>query len=674
MLQRGMGIFGPTRLTRTGQMVQRRWSVWLSVWLWALLPGLPSPLLAAAPAAVPAVETPLSFNNQIARINGYAEPNQKLEYSFYGTVDKAIAIRISAEGNRAQFEVRGRNTGAVYKTMNSAPWSGTLPETQDYVVAVTAGQRGVAFTLTVVLDAERLLSAGNTQVVNSSAGPEKEARYWLAGSAGQTLRVLLSSTLGTADFALIGTADGNTYKASNDSQRDWSAALPVTQDYLLVVSSPSGSTQFRLEVTLNTPQAERISFPAGGGTQVRSDGIAPSTPRQYFFNAPASYSVRLLLSSNPPNQVNFQLLGLTDSVLYKDLSNSLREFQFTSPISQDYLITLVAVAPANYTLELLLAPLTPIATPSAVPTTPPTPTPTPLPVGCVTDGILNGSFEESAYWILGPAPVPPSYVGTPKYDGLRAVRLGLDPGAIPALPNQKTYSSIRQPFQISPMAGSASLSWWRFDRSEEGTLETLPSGVAVDRQEVILLNLDNSTAGILYRKRLNGSAWQQSTVDLTGFIGRPLVLYFNTFNDDNGLRTWQYLDKVVLTVCYPPTPTPLPTSPPTDTPVPTATPMPTATPLPSATPMPTLTAAVTLTPSLTAAAGEQPSGDPEVERVGDANPQASLRSSTDEPTSLTPLEQLLNRPFRDLLSFVGILVGGIALSILLAWLLRPKRS
>ena len=198
--------------------------------------------------------------------------------------------------------------------------------------------------------------------------------------------------------------------------------------------------------------------------------------------------------------------------------------------------------------------------------------------------------------------------------------------------------------------------------------------MAVDRQEVILLNLDNSTAGILYRKRLNGSAWQQSTVDLTGFIGRPLVLYFNTFNDDNGLRTWQYLDKVVLTVCYPPTPTPLPTSPPTDTPVPTATPMPTATPLPSATPMPTLTAAVTLTPSLTAAAGEQPSGDPEVERVGDANPQASLRSSTDEPTSLTPLEQLLNRPFRDLLSFVGILVGGIALSILLAWLLRPKRS
>ena len=671
MLQRGMGRWGPLRLTRAGQGVQRRVSLWLSVLLWALLPALPSPLLAAAPAAVAAADpvkiTP-SADSRVARITGYVEPNQKLEYSLYATVDEAIAIRISAEGNRAQFEVRGRNVNAVYKNMNSSPWIGVAPETQEYLVTVTASQRGVAFTLTVVMDAERLLSTGSTQRITGNAASAKDARYWLAGSAGQTLRVLLSSPLQTAQFSLIGVADGIPYKARNDSQYEWSAALPVTQDYLLVVSSSAESVQFTLEVTLSTPQAEGISFPAGGGSQVRSGGMTPSTPRQYFFNAPASYSVRLLLGSNPPNQINFQLLGQTDSILYKDLSNSLREFQFTSPISQDYLITLVTVAPANYTLELSLSPLTPIVTPT--PTLLPTPTSTPLPVGCVTDGILNGSFEESTYWILGPAPVPPSYVGTPKYDGLRAVRLGLDPAAIPALPNQKTYSSIRQPFQISPMAGSASLSWWRFDRSEEGTLETLPSGVAVDRQEVILLNLDNSTAGILYRKRLNGSAWQQSTVDLTGFIGRPLVLYFNTYNDDNGLRTWQYLDKVVLTVCYPPTPTPLPTSPPTDTPVPTAT---TA---PSATPTPTITATDTPTSSLTPASGEPASGEPasgepEVQMQGALARQASPSSASEGPTFF---EALLNQPFGDLLIWVVVLVGGIALSILLAWLLRPRRS
>ena len=45
-----------------------------------------------------------------------------------------------------------------------------------------------------------------------------------------------------------------------------------------------------------------------------------------------------------------------------------------------------------------------------------------------------------------------------------------------------------------------------------------------------------------------------TAVDLTSTRGKSLLLYFNVFNDGNGLRTWAIVDDVTFTVCYPPTP------------------------------------------------------------------------------------------------------------------------
>jgi hypothetical protein len=327
-------------------------------------------------------------------------------------------------------------------------------------------------------------------------------------------------------------------------------------------------------------------------------------------------------------------------------------------------------------VSIIACPAPPTVTPTPTTTVSPTPTftATPLPAGCVSDGILNGSFEDNSFWVLGDAPVPPAFVGSPVYDGLRSARLGIDPGAVPVIPaSHPSYSSIRQPFQISPMAGSASLSWWHFDRTEEGVLESIPRGLAIDRQEVILLNLDNSTAGVLYRKRLNTNAWRQDTVDLTGFIGRPLVLYFNTFNDSNALRTWQFIDKVVMTVCYPPTATPTPTSPPTPTPPPTDTPTPTST--PTDTPPP-----AEVVPFL-APVGDEPqqanglvgSGEPTVIALaGQRLPEAATPAPT--PTQPQTMLAFLNdRPLTDALATIGVLLGGLALIGMLTWLIIWNR-
>lgn len=305
-------------------------------------------------------------------------------------------------------------------------------------------------------------------------------------------------------------------------------------------------------------------------------------------------------------------------------------------------------------VSVVACPSTPTAT--ATPTITPTPTPTftvtPLPTGCVTDGILNGSFEEDSSWIFGNAPVRPAFVGSPVRTGLRAVRLGIDPDAVPASPSRESFSSIRQPFQISPLASTASLSWWHIDRTEEGPLENAPRGVLIDRQEVILLNLDNSTEAILYSKRLNNPSWQQTTVDLTAFRGKALVLYFNVLNDGNNLRTWQYIDDVTLTICYAPTATPTPTSPPTPTPLPTDTPTSTAT--PTETPPSDMSGSAVEPPGTN---GEIESGEPTIIPLEETGRQAAAMAEASQTSSESGW---LDRSLREGLTPAAIMVGILA--------------
>ncbi|MCS6827762.1 MAG: hypothetical protein NZ553_14200 [Caldilinea sp.] len=305
-------------------------------------------------------------------------------------------------------------------------------------------------------------------------------------------------------------------------------------------------------------------------------------------------------------------------------------------------------------VSVVACPITPTATSTPTVTLTPTPTftATPLPSGCVTDGILNGGFEEDSFWIFGNAPVRPAFVGSPVRTGLRAVRLGIDPAAVPVSPSQESFSSIRQPFQISPLASTASLSWWHLDRTEEGPLENAPRGVLIDRQEVILLNLDNSTEAILYSKRLNNASWQQTSVDLTAFRGKALVLYFNVLNDGNNLRTWQYIDDVVLTICYAPTATATPTSPPTPTPPPTDTPTPTIT--PTDTPSSAMSGSA-VEPS--GANGDLESGEPTILPVEGAGPQAAMFETA--PTRSEP--SWLDRSIREGLTPIAIMTGILAI-------------
>ncbi len=307
-------------------------------------------------------------------------------------------------------------------------------------------------------------------------------------------------------------------------------------------------------------------------------------------------------------------------------------------------------------VSIIVCPATPTPTwtPTITLTPSPSPSTTPLPVGCISDVILNNSFEDDLFWVFGDDPVPAAYSGIEKHTGLRSVRMGIDPALGAFVQNKESFSSIRQPMQISSLATSASLTWWRLDRSEEAPIPD--PGPAADRQDVILLNPDFSTVAILSRTRLNTGAWQQQPpVDLTSFRGRSLLLYFNVFNDGNGLRTWQFVDDVTLTVCYPPTPTPTPMPPPTNTPT------------------PTITATNTPVPSNTPAMGAIGAGGGEPDVIP---AQSGLRPPDTVIVKTSPSEEVLwfGRSPSEVLTWIGIMLGGLAIIGLLAGLIWQYRG
>ncbi len=300
-----------------------------------------------------------------------------------------------------------------------------------------------------------------------------------------------------------------------------------------------------------------------------------------------------------------------------------------TPTSTPLIITATAtptVAPSpTATPTLIVVTNTPTPTPGPPPTA--TPTYTPLPPGpnenC-KECLVNPGFEGRKGWIFGNTRLKGAYSGSQKHSGDRSILLG---NANPAQPNYDSYSSARQRVTL-PKKGykTAWLQFWHY---------TISDGEPDDYQELVLLDgRTGKTLEILWRDRRNEQAWVPELFDLTRYLGRSIIVYFNVRNQGGLGRAAMYIDDVSLVLCPgsgaqapsgPPTPTPIPpdrmvTAKPTFTPEP-PTPAPTDTPLP--TPTPTAAAPVDILPAPPSVITETLPITAEAEISGAALPEAT---------------------------------------------------
>lgn len=423
------------------------------------------------------------------------------------------------------------------------------------------------------------------------------------------LVVMLSITLATAPFALAAPAPsavnqpliaGCTEQVQNGSfevlNSVWSilpSATPATYSNALAFEG-SNSMQLGIITLPNQPSVSQVeqtvTLPANASTLVLSfryypqfDSAPGAGDLQYvdlYNNANNAFIARpLQVQSNARTWLlgQYDLSALRGQTIRLVFGVNNDGFNGRMAMNVD-VASVIACTPTPSPTGTIPSPT---FTPSITPITP-TSTPVPgVPPGCVNI-ILNGAFEDNSAWIFGDTPAPPQYVGNPVYAGMRSLQSGNPPNYRPPA---MSFSSAQQLVTLPASASTAELRWWMFPRSEEPVSDSITIGA--DRQEVILLNPNQSTKEVIFRVRRNAGGYVQEVRDLTPYLGQTFWVYFNVFNDGSNLRTWMFLDDVQLFVCYPGggtptnafvpwTPSPTPVPPPTATPTPIGTPLITA--------------------------------------------------------------------------------------------------
>jgi hypothetical protein len=251
-------------------------------------------------------------------------------------------------------------------------WTFTLPASQNYRITVNSPLQPIVFTLIVTLDGggngqpQRLTFNNSGQAeVPGSAAAGISPQYIFFANAGQQVRVNLISAGNLANFSVRGVTDNVVYKQPTDPTLDWTFTLPVSQDYIITVSSPS-PVGFTLQVDQQDTElpVERITFAPGQSSAVVF-GLLPADDLKYYVvSAVAGQQLYLRLVSDPAGSANFVVNGVCNGKVYKPIADPARAASIPISVTQDYLITLFAPAAAAYQLEV------------AIPTPPPPPPPT----------------------------------------------------------------------------------------------------------------------------------------------------------------------------------------------------------------------------------------------------------------------------------------------------------
>ena len=202
------------------------------------------------------------------------------------------------------------------------------------------------------------------------------------------------------------------------------------------------------------------------------------------------------------------------------------------------------------------------------------------PAGC-TYVEKDGGFETGEAWEFAETSAPGFFDAAIAHSGKQSAFVGIAATA----ENQEVDTTIWQEMQL-PAAETITLTAWM--RSQAGDEN--------DKRYVVIWDLEADESTVLLYEPALEQDWQESTLDLTAFAGKNILLVFGVHNDGAGEKAGMWVDDVHVTACggdisIPPTATATPTqAPPTSTPTkspPTATPgqpepltPPTATPLP----------------------------------------------------------------------------------------------
>ena len=222
-----------------------------------------SAILVANENSAPPARTAFAPGYETATIEGVTQFPFLNHYLLRASSGHAMTVELSSESSDVYFAIHGVDDGYPYRQLGEPGnrWSAALPDTQDYLLTVANQGGKAAFAVDVSLQPSltlgnllprrlQLESDTHRTAVSGSVTAQAQARYLLHGEAGQHLTVEIDSAARSAQFGLVGVEDQQTYKWVYDGASAWSGILPSTQDYLLILDSQAGTSDYDLVVTM----------------------------------------------------------------------------------------------------------------------------------------------------------------------------------------------------------------------------------------------------------------------------------------------------------------------------------------------------------------------------------------------------------------------------------------
>ncbi|MGH2543430.1 MAG: META domain-containing protein, partial [Ardenticatenaceae bacterium] len=166
----------------------------------------------------------------------HAEEGQVLEVNLSPTE----GLRLTIEGADGTILADGTE-GALFREL--------LPSTQEYTLALTAGDEAVEYTVNVMIPERISFAPGTTSTtVEGELATHESHAYVFGAQAGQTLDVSVTPAEGVR--LVIYGVDGTVLRSGMGEGALFQGPLPSTQDYILTVSAGDQPVTYTLEMEI----------------------------------------------------------------------------------------------------------------------------------------------------------------------------------------------------------------------------------------------------------------------------------------------------------------------------------------------------------------------------------------------------------------------------------------
>ncbi len=301
-------------------------------------------VIPASGTATPAAVTPTPAPQQItfapgatnATVNDTVAANSTASYLIEAEANQFMQVVVSPPPQPGtNLAVYGADGTVLQSPSAGLPgFSGYLPTTQNYIIALSAGGQSFSFTMNVIIPERLSFAVGATAMTVQGTAPANGTHYYIVGAqANQVMEVDLSPDQGI-QLTIYG-VDGTVLKNSMSNLASFRGNVPSTQDYIVAVSGGGAAISYTMDLII----PERIQFAPGTTSATIQASIAANSAQYYVVGAQANQVMDVNVS--PQDNLRLSIYGLDGTVLMSGMGGG-TVFHGQIPTTQDYFVVVLS--------------------------------------------------------------------------------------------------------------------------------------------------------------------------------------------------------------------------------------------------------------------------------------------------------------------------------------------